>query len=139
MSNVYIQIYNPNSFYLFTYAYCLYLHLFLLFPNHVFIYLFSPAVDPYAVLALLGFLVFLFYIIYNFLNNTGGGRRSFGGGDVFGGVGDRFSGAVRRSTEDLVSENNQILLAAMEKYDSLWICFDEIKIVSFCIILIGGL
>ena len=33
--------------------------------------------DPYATLALLGFLVFLFYIIYSFLNNTGnGGRRS---------------------------------------------------------------
>jgi hypothetical protein len=33
-------------------------------------------VDPYAVLALLGFLVFLFYIIYSFLNNSGNGRRS---------------------------------------------------------------
>ena len=30
--------------------------------------------DPYAVLALLGFLVFMFYIIYNFINNTGNGR-----------------------------------------------------------------
>jgi len=37
-------------------------------------YVISPVVDPYAVLALLGFLVFLFYIIYSFLNNTGGGR-----------------------------------------------------------------
>ena len=27
--------------------------------------------DPYGVLAILGFLVFLFYIIYNFLNATG--------------------------------------------------------------------
>ena len=57
------------------------------------------AVDPYAVLALLGFMVFLFYIIYrqvettenhsnvefelktllppSFLNNSGNGRRSF--------------------------------------------------------------
>jgi len=34
------------------------------------------ALDPYAILALLGFLVFLFYIIYSFLNNTGNGRRS---------------------------------------------------------------
>jgi hypothetical protein len=34
-------------------------------------------VDPYAVLALLGFLVFLFYIIYNFLNRTGTGKRNF--------------------------------------------------------------
>jgi hypothetical protein len=34
-------------------------------------------VDPYAVLALLGFLVFLFYIIYNFLNRTGNGKRTF--------------------------------------------------------------
>jgi hypothetical protein len=34
-------------------------------------------VDPYAVLALLGFVVFLFYIIYNFLNRTGSGRRNF--------------------------------------------------------------
>ncbi len=33
--------------------------------------------DPYAVLALLGFLVFLFYIIYNFLNRTGNGKRNF--------------------------------------------------------------
>ena len=31
--------------------------------------------DPYAILALLGFLVFLFYIIYNFINNSGDGRR----------------------------------------------------------------
>ena len=30
--------------------------------------------DPYAILALLGFLVFLFYIIYNFINNSGDGR-----------------------------------------------------------------
>ena len=30
--------------------------------------------DPYAVLALLGFLVFLFYVIYSFLNNSGNGR-----------------------------------------------------------------
>jgi hypothetical protein len=34
-------------------------------------------VDPYAVLALLGFVVFLFYIIYNFLNRTGSGKRNF--------------------------------------------------------------
>lgn len=34
------------------------------------------AVDPYAVLALLGFMVFLFYIIYSFLNNSGNGKRS---------------------------------------------------------------
>ena len=40
--------------------------------------MFRPAVvDPYAVLALLGFLVFLFYIIYNFLNRTGSGKRNF--------------------------------------------------------------
>ena len=37
----------------------------------------TPIVDPYAVLALLGFLVFLFYIIYNFLNRTGTGKRNF--------------------------------------------------------------
>ena len=37
--------------------------------------------DPYALLALLGFLVFMFYIIYNFINNTGSGR-SFS--DTFG-------------------------------------------------------
>merc|ERR1712128_156011 len=34
------------------------------------------AMDPYAILALLGFLVFLFYIIYSFLTNTGNGGRS---------------------------------------------------------------
>jgi hypothetical protein len=32
--------------------------------------------DPYAVLGLLGFLVFLFYVIYNFINNNGGRRFS---------------------------------------------------------------
>ena len=35
------------------------------------------AVDPYAVLAILGFLIFLFYTIYNFLNATGNGRGLF--------------------------------------------------------------
>ena len=37
----------------------------------------SYAIDPYAVLAILGFMVFLFYTIYNFLNSTGNGKRSF--------------------------------------------------------------
>lgn len=40
------------------------------------------ALDPYAILALLGFLVFLFYIIYSFLNNTGNGGRSVNS-DIF--------------------------------------------------------
>ena len=31
----------------------------------------SFVIDPYGVLAMLGFLVFLFYIIYNYLNATG--------------------------------------------------------------------
>ena len=35
---------------------------------------YRSVLDPYAVLALLGFLVFLFYIIYNFINNSGDGR-----------------------------------------------------------------
>ena len=35
---------------------------------------FRSVLDPYALLALLGFLVFMFYIIYNFINNTGNGR-----------------------------------------------------------------
>ena len=35
---------------------------------------FSSVLDPYALLALLGFLVFMFYIIYNFINATGSGR-----------------------------------------------------------------
>ena len=39
--------------------------------------LYRSVMDPYAILALLGFLVFLFYIIYNFINNSGDGR-SFG-------------------------------------------------------------
>ena len=38
---------------------------------------FRSVLDPYALLALLGFLVFMFYIIYNFINNTGDGGRSF--------------------------------------------------------------
>ena len=36
--------------------------------------IFRSVMDPYAILALLGFLVFLFYIIYNFINNSGDGR-----------------------------------------------------------------
>ena len=34
-------------------------------------------VDAYSVLALLSFLVFLFYVIFNFLTNSGNGKRSF--------------------------------------------------------------
>ena len=42
-------------------------------PHHNF--LLRYALDPYALLALLGFLIFLFYVIYSFLNVTSG--RSF--------------------------------------------------------------
>ena len=38
-------------------------------------YFLRYAIDPYALLALLGFLIFLFYVIYSFLNVTSG--RSF--------------------------------------------------------------
>ena len=40
------------------------------------LFLHRYAIDPYAVLAILGFMVFLFYTIYNFLNSTGNGKRS---------------------------------------------------------------
>ena len=36
----------------------------------------SRLLDPYAVLGSIGFLLFLFYLVYNFLNNNGVGRSS---------------------------------------------------------------
>ena len=42
-----------------------------------FVLSYSFVIDPYGVLAMLGFLVFLFYIIYNYLNATGNSGRHF--------------------------------------------------------------
>ena len=37
---------------------------------------YGTVLDPYGLMAMLGFLVFLFYLIYNYLNASGNGRRS---------------------------------------------------------------
>jgi len=72
-------------------------------------YVISPAMDPYAILAVLGFLVFLFYIIYSFLNNTG--ARSFPEG--------RQTWMHRRSTNHSLTNSHLLLLDAINKFSAL--------------------
>ena len=58
-------------------------------------------------LALLGFLVFLFYIIYSFLNNTGGGGRSFP---------PKYRSIDQSNKDDEVTAAHVILFNSIQKY-----------------------
>ncbi|XP_023328085.1 uncharacterized protein LOC111701148 [Eurytemora carolleeae] len=73
-------------------------------------YVISPTVDPYAMLALLGFLVFLFYIIYSFLNNTGAAGRSFP---------PKYRTLNQSNEDDLAPQIHLTLLNSIQKYDML--------------------
>jgi hypothetical protein len=61
--------------------------------------------DAYSVLALISFLVFLFYVIFNILTNNGNGKRSF----------RAFSNTASEFREALV-ERTERVMEALDKF-----------------------
>ena len=63
--------------------------------------------DAYSVLALLSFLVFLFYVIFNFLTNSGNGKRSF-----------RTLLGVSSEVRDTLKDTTKKVMEALDKYEN---------------------
>jgi len=61
--------------------------------------------DPYSVLALLSFLVFLFYVIFNILTNNGNGKRSF-----------KLLSTTASEMSEALREKTQIVWEALDKF-----------------------
>ena len=63
--------------------------------------------DAYSVLALLSFLVFLFYVIFNFLTNGGNGKRSF-----------RTLNNASREVRDTLKDSTEKVMDALDKFEN---------------------
>ena len=64
-------------------------------------------VDAYSVLALLSFLVFLFYVIFNFLTNGGNGKRSF-----------RTLNNASSKVRDILKDTTKKVMEALDKFEN---------------------
>ena len=85
----------------------------------------SFVIDPYGVLAMLGFLVFLFYIIYNYLNATGNsnGRHFVKRSNYPEQIRSEASASVSSSTslihDEVLVDIHKTLLTSIDNFDRM--------------------